>query len=117
MEFRRDTITAELAAASCKRCGRIGGKFESVFDQGSPQFARVDCRACGAFIDWVKFPDAPLKTDRRKSWKKLRVLGDRCEICLRQQDDRMHAGAIVRGVIGVRDGAAFGWRARPCDRT
>jgi hypothetical protein len=36
MEFYRDTITAELAAATCGRCGRIGGKMQFVFDQGSP---------------------------------------------------------------------------------
>jgi HNH endonuclease len=87
MEFHRDTITAELAAATCNRCGSIGGKFQFVHDQGSPHFARVDCRACGAFIDWVKFPDGPLKGDRRKSRKKLRDMGDRCEICLRHRDD------------------------------
>jgi hypothetical protein len=87
MEFDRETITAELAAATCKSCGSIGGKFQFVFDQGSPHFARVDCRQCGAWIDWVKFPDAPPKGDRRKSRKKLRDLGDRCEICLRHRDE------------------------------
>jgi hypothetical protein len=87
MEFYRETITAELAAATCKRCGSIGGKMWFVFDQGSPHFARVDCRECGAFIDWVRFPDAAPKTDRRKSRKKLRDLGDRCEICLRHRDE------------------------------
>jgi hypothetical protein len=87
MEFDRETITAELAAAECKRCGNIGGKFNFVLDQGSPHFARVDCRACGAWIDWVRFPDATPKRDRRRSRKKLRDLGDRCEICLRHRDD------------------------------
>lgn len=87
MEFYRDTITAELAAATCRRCGRIGGKMQFVFDQGSPHFARVDCRECGNFIDWVKFPDTPPRTNRRKSRKKLRDLGDRCEICLRHRDE------------------------------
>jgi predicted HNH restriction endonuclease len=35
----------------------------------------------------VKFPDAAPKRDRRKSRKKLRDLGDRCEICLRHRDE------------------------------
>jgi HNH endonuclease len=87
MEFDRETITAELAAATFKNCGSIGGKFQFVFDQGSPHFARVDCRQCGSWIDWVKFPDGPAKGDRRKSRKKLRDLGDRCEICLRHRDE------------------------------
>jgi RNase P subunit RPR2 len=87
VEFDRDTITAELAAATCKRCGRIGGKMTILLGEGSPHFARVDCRECGAWIDWVKFPDAAPKRDRRKSRKKLRDLGDRCEICLRHRDE------------------------------
>jgi RNase P subunit RPR2 len=51
VEFHRDTITAELAAAACPRCQNIGGKMRIVFDEGSPHFARVDCRQCGAWID------------------------------------------------------------------
>jgi hypothetical protein len=90
MEFDRDTITAELAAAQCKRCGRIGGKMTIVVEQGSPHFARVDCRDCGAWIDWVKYPAIEPKKDRRKSRKKLRDLGDRCEICLRHKDELPH---------------------------
>jgi hypothetical protein len=58
-----------------------------VFDEGSPHFARVDCRQCGAWIDWVKYPEEVPKRDRRKSRKKLRDLGDRCEICLRHRDE------------------------------
>lgn len=87
VEFYRDTITAELAAATCRRCGSIGGKMQFVLDQDSPHFARVDCRECGAWIDWVRFPDAAPKTDRRKSRKKLRDLGDRCELCLRHRNE------------------------------
>lgn len=89
VEFHRDTITAELAAAECKRCGQIGGKMRVVLGElgQGPHFARVDCRDCGAFIDWIGYPDAPAKPDRRKSRKKLRDLGDRCEICLRHRDE------------------------------
>ena len=52
-----------------------------------PHFARVDCRSCGAFIDWVKYPDAAPRSSRRKSRKKLRDLGDRCETRLRHRDE------------------------------
>ena len=86
MKWDQDTITAELAAAQCKRCGNIGGGLHFAFLDG-PHFARIDCKACGAFIDWVSMPDAPPKRERRKSRKKLHDLGDRCEICLRHRDD------------------------------
>jgi hypothetical protein len=35
----------------------------------------------------VKWPEAAPKNDRRRSRKKLRDLGDRCEICLRHRDE------------------------------
>ena len=56
------------------------------FTEG-PHFARLNCNGCGAFIEWVSLPDAPPKSERRKSRKKLHDLGDRCEICLRHRDD------------------------------
>jgi hypothetical protein len=87
VKFDRDTITAELAAATCKQCAQIGGKMTVVLGEAGPHFARVNCQACGAFIDWIGYPDAPAKSDRKKSRKKLRDLGDRCEICLRHRDD------------------------------
>lgn len=89
MKFDRETITAELAAAECRNCGSIGGKMQILLGQesGSPHFARVDCRVCGAWIDWVGYPDSPAKTNRRRSRKKLRDLGDRCEICLRHRGE------------------------------
>lgn len=87
MKFDRDTITAELAAATCKSCSNIGGKMTVVLGEAGPHFARINCQLCGAFIDWISYPDTPAKTDRRKSRKKLRDLGDRCEICLRHRDE------------------------------
>ena len=86
MEFDLDTITAELAAATCKQCGSIGGKMTFTFTEG-PHFARVNCQVCQAFVDWVGHPRTAPKTDRRRSRKKLRDLGDRCEICLRHRDE------------------------------
>lgn len=86
MRFDLDTITAELAAKSCKQCGHIGAGMTFTFTEG-PHFARLNCKACGAFIEWVSRPDAPAKRDRRKSRKKLPDLGDRCEICLRHRDE------------------------------
>jgi HNH endonuclease len=83
----KETMTAELAAATCKSCGSIGGKMEVVLGIQGPHFARVNCQACGAWIDWVGYPVAAPKSDRRKSRKKLRDLGDRCEICLRHLDE------------------------------
>lgn len=83
MDFDRETLPSALAAATCKRCGYTGAKMEVVF-QG-PHFARADCRQCGAFVDWIRFPEAP--ATRRKSRKKLRDLGERCEICLRHQGE------------------------------
>lgn len=57
------------------------------FTEG-PHFARVNCQACGAFIEWVSRPDTPpAKRERRRSRKKLPDLGDRCEICLRHRDE------------------------------
>src|SRR4051794_5892784 len=82
VKFDLETITAELAAATCKQCGNIGGAMAFAFTEG-PHFARVNCQTCGAFIEWVGHPDAPVKRQRRKSRKKLVDLGDRCEICLR----------------------------------
>jgi hypothetical protein len=86
VKFDRETITAELAAKSCKRCGHIGAGMTFAF-LDTPHFARLDCNGCGAFIEWVGHPDAPPKRDRRKSRKKLPDLGERCEICLRHRDD------------------------------
>jgi HNH endonuclease len=83
----KETMTAELAAATCKRCGHIGGSMRVVLDLTPPHFARVDCKNCGAFIDWVRWPTAAPRKDRRRSRKRLRDLGDRCEICLRHRDD------------------------------
>jgi hypothetical protein len=80
-------MTAELAAAECKRCGHIGGSMTVVLGESGPHFARVDCKGCGAFIDWVSYPVGAPKTDRRRSRRQLRHLGDRCEICLRHRDD------------------------------
>ena len=102
MKFDRDTITAELAAATCPRCGHIGGHMEIVLGLAGPHFAKVTCYGCGAFIDWVGYPDAPAKQDRRKSRKKLRDLGDRCEICLRHQDEIPAPGRLeVHHVLEV----------------
>jgi hypothetical protein len=86
VEFHRDTITAELAAKSCKRCDHIGAGMTFTFTEG-PHFARLNCNGCGSFIEWVSLPDAPAKPNRRRSRKKLRDLGDRCEICLRHRDE------------------------------
>jgi hypothetical protein len=86
VKFDLDTITAELAAKQCKQCGRIGAKITLAF-LDTPHFARLNCNGCGAFIEWVSKPDAPDKKDRRKSRKKLRDLGARCEICLRHRDE------------------------------
>lgn len=88
MEFvDKETMTAELAAAQCKRCGHIGASMTVVLGEAGPHFAKVNCKECGAFIEWVSYPVAAPKNDRRKSRKRLRDLGDRCEICLRHRDD------------------------------
>lgn len=86
VKFDIDTITAELAAKTCKQCGHIGAGITLSF-LDTPHFARLNCNGCGAFIEWVGMPDAPAKKDRHKSRKKLRDLGDRCEICLRHRDE------------------------------
>ena len=88
MEFvDKEMMTAELAAAQCKRCGHIGGSMHVVLGESGPHFARVNCKGCRAFIDWVSYPVTAPKKDRRRSRKKLRDLSDRCEICLRHGDD------------------------------
>ena len=81
----KTTMTAELAIAACKRCGNIGASMTFVRDKG-PHFARINCQNCNAFIDWVSYPAPTAKNNRRKSRKKLRDLGDRCEICLRHRN-------------------------------
>jgi hypothetical protein len=86
VKFDRDTITAELAAKECKRCGYIGAGTEFTFMDG-PHFAKLYCNGCQAFIEWVSMPDVAPKRERRKNRKKLDDLGDRCEICLRHRDD------------------------------
>ena len=86
MRFDIDTITAELAATTCKQCGHIGAGMTFTFTEG-PHFARLNCNSCHAFIEWVSHPDAPPKRERRKSRKKLPDLGDRCEICPRHRDE------------------------------
>lgn len=83
----KETMTAELAAAHCKQCGHIGGSMHVVLGESGPHFARINCKACSAFIDWVSYPTAAPKRDRRRSRKKLRDLDDRCEICLRHGDE------------------------------
>jgi HNH endonuclease len=83
----KETMTAELAAAQCSRCSHIGGRMTVVLGESGPHFARVDCKACGRFIDWVSYPVAAPKRTRRRSRKRLRDLGDHCEICLRHRDD------------------------------
>jgi hypothetical protein len=38
----------------------VAGKTRHVgadLGQDRPHFARVDCQACGAWIDWVKYPE------------------------------------------------------------
>ena len=88
MEFvDKEMMTAELAAAQCKRCAHIGASMTVVLGEVGPHFAKVNCKACGAFIEWVSYPVTAPKKDRRRSRKKLRDLGDRCEICLRHRDD------------------------------
>lgn len=80
-------MTAELAAAQCRQCGHIGGSMHVVLGESGPHFARINCKACNAWIDWVSAPVAAPKNDRRRSRKKLRDLGARCEICLRHSDE------------------------------
>jgi hypothetical protein len=88
MEFLdKDTMRSELAIAGCKRCSNIGASMTIVLGETGPHFARINCKNCGAFIEWVSYPKAAPKNDRRKSRKKLRHLGDRCEICLRHRDE------------------------------
>jgi hypothetical protein len=86
VKFDRETITAELAAKECRQCGHIGAGMTFTFTEG-PHFARLNCNDCEAFMEWVSMPDASPKRDRRKSRKKLPDLGNRCEICLRHQDE------------------------------
>jgi hypothetical protein len=86
VQFDPDTITAELAATQCKRCGHIGAGLTFTFLEG-PHFARLNCNGCGAFIEWLAMPTAAPKRQRRKSRKKLDDLGDRCEICLRHRNE------------------------------
>jgi hypothetical protein len=83
----KETMTAELAAAQCRRCNHIGASMEFAMGEAGPHFARVLCKACGAFIEWVSYPTTAPKRDRKRSRKKLRDLGDRCEICLRHKDE------------------------------
>jgi hypothetical protein len=83
----KPTMTAELAAAQCPQCGHIGASMTVVLGESGPHFARVNCRSCNTFIDWVKYPTAAPKNDRRKSRRRLRDMADRCEICLRHCDE------------------------------
>jgi HNH endonuclease len=88
MEFLdKATMTSELAIAACTGCGSIGASMTVVLGEAGPHFARTNCKNCGAFIEWVKYPEAAPKNDRRKSRKKLRDLADRCEICLRHRHE------------------------------
>jgi hypothetical protein len=86
VKFDLDTITAELAAKQCKQCGHIGAGITMTFLEG-PHFARLNCNACHAFIEWVSKPDATPQRERKKSRKKIDDLGDHCEICLRHRDE------------------------------
>src|SRR5687768_5216453 len=42
----KETMTAELAAAQCRRCGHIGGSMHVVLGESGPHFARINCKAC-----------------------------------------------------------------------
>ena len=85
MNFDRDTLQYVLTELTCKHCGSVGASASIML--GGPHFARVNCDTCGRFIDWLGWPTDQPRTDRRKSRKKLRTLGGRCELCLRHKDE------------------------------
>lgn len=93
MEFNRDTIAKDLTGLQCKCCGETGATMTfAMLD--TPHFGRLTCKACGRFIEWMGLPDQA-KTDRRASRKKLRDLGDRCELCLRHKNELPHPQSLT----------------------
>lgn len=92
MEFHRDGLVDDLARVQCRRCWAQGATIEFA-GIDTPHFAKVVCRTCYNFVEWLSWPEKP-KTDRKKSRKKLRDLDQRCELCLRHQEDLPSPGKL-----------------------
>lgn len=52
-----------------------------------PHFARIECPACGYWIDWLGRPLERPSERRRRRPRVTRLGDDRCEICLRNADE------------------------------
>lgn len=85
MRFEVDQLRVAITAAQCPRCGRVGGR--ATIELDGPHFARIVCPSCEQFLDWLGWPPAPEKRERRRTARHadtLTRLGvDHCEFCLR----------------------------------
>jgi hypothetical protein len=105
MEFVRDTLRADLAALQCTVCGYHGAS--AVVKTDGPHFAAIYCVHCSRHLDWLAWPKEPeqRKRERRYSRRQLPELGDRCELCLRSQEELPAGETLV--VHHVLDKAAL----------
>jgi hypothetical protein len=85
MQFDRDTLRAALANSECPDCHAAGAYF--IGPGSGDHFAAVRCSNCRRHLDWLAWPAAPDKRERRRVSRRLdelqRLGADYCEICLR----------------------------------
>ena len=90
----------------CPHGCHAGCTFEATPD--IPQYGKMVCPKCGAFLDWVRDPNG--NSRNRRSTKKLEKIfasidQDYCEFCLRGKDELSASMAFhVHHVVEVRDG-------------
>ena len=83
MDFDPDEVRHALATLPCRNCGAQAAK--ATLEQDGPHFARIECEACGAWIDWLSWPLQRASERKRRRQRITRLGEDRCEICLRTQ--------------------------------
>lgn len=118
MQFNAETIRIDLATMPCRNCGAEGG-VATVEEEGTPHFARIECRSCGYWIDWLGWP--PEKPSDRKRHRRITRLGDdHCELCLRTRfqlpapEELQPHHVIEHGDGGSEDDTNIRWYCSSC---
>jgi hypothetical protein len=108
VEFVADELRQALATIECRYddCRRVGGT-ATIAMQGD-HFAGIRCNACGRQIEWLAWPPAPQKRERRRITRRVdeltRLGDDYCEICLRGRFHLIPPDALeVHHADGDRD--------------
>lgn len=87
MRFEADGLRVAIATLRCRYCGQVGAN--ATIELEGEHFARLVCAACDRTVEWLGWPPAPEKRERRRTARRADELTrngiDHCELCLRSE--------------------------------